>query len=74
MADRSELLIVGLVLSAAALVLVAPLLGRSGAAGTADVTMATAAAAGIAAFAIAARETLRATRRAKARARNGAER
>jgi 4-amino-4-deoxy-L-arabinose transferase-like glycosyltransferase len=73
-ADRIELLIVGLVLSAAALVLVAPLLGRSGAAGAADVTMATAAAAGFAAFAIALRETLRATRGTKARAKNGGER
>ncbi len=69
--DRSELLIVGLVLAAAALVLVAPLLGRSGAPGAADVTMAAATAAGIAAFAVAARETLAAMRRAKARAKSG---
>jgi hypothetical protein len=73
-ANRGELVIVGLVLSAAALVLVAPLLGRSGAAGAADATMAIAAAAGAGAFVIAARETLRAARRAKARAQNRGER
>lgn len=71
MADRSELVIVGLVLSAAALVLLAPLLGRSGAVGVAEVAMAAAAAAGVAAFAVATRETLRAIGRIKAQAKDG---
>jgi hypothetical protein len=70
-ADRSELVIVGFVLTAAALVLLAPLLGRSGAAGAAEATMAAAAAAGVAAFAVATRETLRAMRRIKAQAKDG---
>jgi hypothetical protein len=63
--DRSELSIVCLVLTAAALVLGAPLVGRSGAAGAANLMMAAAAAAGLAAFAVAARDTLRAMRRGR---------
>lgn len=66
MSDRSELAIVCLVLVAAALVLVAPVLGRWGAASAADGMMAAASAAGVAAFAIAARDTLRAVRRPRA--------
>jgi hypothetical protein len=66
MSDRSELGIVGLVLIAAALVLGAPLLGRWGAASAADGMMAAASAAGVAAFALAARDTMRAARRPRA--------
>jgi hypothetical protein len=66
MSDRSELAIVCLVLVAAALVLCAPVLGRWGAASAADGMMAAAAAAGVAAFAIAARDTVRAVRRPRA--------
>ena len=66
MSDRSELAIVCLVLLAGALVLVAPLLGRSGVTSAADAMMAAAAAAGFAAFLVAARDTLRAVRRQRA--------
>jgi hypothetical protein len=62
MSDRSELVIVCLVLAAMALVLGAPLIGRYGAAGAANAMMAAAAAAGLGAFAVAARDTLRAMR------------
>jgi len=64
--DRSELAIVCLVLVAAALALGAPLVGRWGAATAADLMMATAAAAGLGAFALAARDTVRAARRPSA--------
>jgi len=67
MSDRSELAIVCLVLLAGALVLGAPLLGRSGATSVADGMMAAAAAAGFAAFLVAARDTLHALRRQRAR-------
>ena len=63
MSDRSELAIVCLVLVAAALALGAPVLGRWGAANAADGMMGAASAAGIAAFALAARDTVRAVRR-----------
>ena len=63
MAARSDVAIALLVLAAAGLILVAPLLGRSGAPGWADVTMIAASIAGIAAFVLAAHATLRAGRR-----------
>jgi hypothetical protein len=66
MSDRSELAIVCLVLLAAALALGAPVLGRWGAASAADGMMAVASSAGVAAFAIAARDTVRAVRRSRA--------
>ena len=59
----SDRIIVFLVLAACGLVLVAPLLGRSGAPGIADVVMGSAAAASISAFVIAARATARAARK-----------
>jgi hypothetical protein len=65
MADRIESAIICLVLTAIGLVLVAPLLGRYGAAYTADVAMGAAAAAGVGAFVAATLETLRAARRAR---------
>ena len=68
MAGRSEDAIAILVLAAMGLVLIAPLLGRNGAGWWADVTMVAASLAGVAAFALAARATLRASRRPRARA------
>jgi hypothetical protein len=62
MPDRLELTIVSLVLVAAGLVLLAPLLGRSGALGAADIAVCGAAAAGIGAFVVTAYDTLRAAR------------
>jgi hypothetical protein len=62
MPDRLERMVVALVLVAAGLVLLAPLLGRSGAPGAADVAVGGAAAAGIGAFFATAYNTLRAAR------------
>ena len=61
--DRSEIAIVLLVLTAAALVLAAPVLGRNGFRGAADIAMAFAALAGIASFAVVMVDTLRSSRR-----------
>ena len=63
MADRVEVAIAVLALTAAALVLAAPVLGRSGAPLWADVFMASAAMAGVAGFALAGWSTWRAARR-----------
>ena len=60
---RTELAIVILVMAAAGLILVAPLLGRSGSPGWADLVMGLAAGAGLAAFMLVAVYTCRATRR-----------
>ncbi|HSD10566.1 MAG TPA: hypothetical protein VLF14_06265 [Candidatus Binatia bacterium] len=65
MADRLEVAIVGLVLAAAGLVLLAPLLGRYGAPGVADVAVGGATAAGIGAFFATAYNTLRAARKGR---------
>ena len=62
MPERSETAIAALVLAAIGLVLLAPLLGRAGAEPWADVAMLSAALAGVAAFLLAARATLRAAR------------
>jgi 4-amino-4-deoxy-L-arabinose transferase-like glycosyltransferase len=62
MADRSETWIAALALSAAGLVLCAPVLGRIGHAGAADAAMALAAACGLGSFLLAGRATLRAAR------------
>jgi hypothetical protein len=61
--DRIEVAIVLLVLAAAALVLAAPVLGRNGFRGAADIAMALAALAGISAFAVVTVDTLRSSRR-----------
>jgi hypothetical protein len=61
--DRSDTVIALLASAAAALVLAAPLLGRSGWPALADAVMASAALCGVAAFALAGRATLRAARR-----------
>jgi len=61
-AARSDLGLAVVVLSAAALVLVAPVLGRLGYAGAADVVMVAAAGCGVASFAMAGAATLRAAR------------
>jgi hypothetical protein len=71
--DRSETAIVALVLCAAGLAMIAPLLGRYGSPGAADVAMIAAAVAGFGAFAAAGRDTLRAIRRSH-REREGGER
>jgi hypothetical protein len=64
MSDRTEITIVALVMAAAGLILLAPLLGRYGAPGWADVVMLLAASAGVGAFAVVAVHTFRtATRR-----------
>jgi hypothetical protein len=68
--DRIESAIVCLVLVAAGLVLMAPLLGRYGAPVAADVTVGVAAVAGVAAFFAAAYNTLRASRKAAERTRD----
>ena len=65
MADRLEVAIVCLVLVAAGLVLVAPLLGRYGAPVAADVAVGGATAAGVGAFFATAYNTLRAARNAR---------
>jgi hypothetical protein len=61
--DRSEIAIVALVMAAAGLILLAPLLGRIGAPGWADAAMALASAAGFGAFVVVAVQTFRTTRR-----------
>jgi hypothetical protein len=72
MSDRTELAIVALVMSAAGLILAAPVLGRSGAPGWADVAMFGAAAAGVGAFGLAGMQTLRAARRSSKEGGGGA--
>ena len=67
MADRTEITVVALVMAAAGMILLAPLLGRYGAPGWADVVMLLAAGAGIGAFAVAAVHTFRAAPRRPAR-------
>lgn len=68
MSDRTEVVIAILVLAAAGLILLAPLLGRAGAPRWADVTMALAAGAGVSAFVLVAVYTWRAaTRRSEGR-------
>jgi hypothetical protein len=61
--DRTEVAIVTLVMAAAGLALVAPLLGRGGIPGWADVAMGLASGAGIGAFALVAVHTYRAATR-----------
>ena len=61
--DRTEAAIVALVMAAAGLILLAPLLGRIGAPGWADVVMALAAGAGVCAFVLVAVCTFCAARR-----------
>jgi hypothetical protein len=63
MADRTEIAIVVLVMVAAGLILLAPLLGRGGAPGWADAVMGIAAGAGVGAFVLAAVHTCRAAPR-----------
>jgi hypothetical protein len=62
-ADRTEVVIVALVMTAAGLILLAPLLGRVGVPGWADVVMALASGAGVGAFVLVAVVTGRAARR-----------
>jgi hypothetical protein len=62
-AERTEVVIVALVVAAAGLILLAPLLGRAGAPGWADVVMALASGAGVGAFVLVAVVTVRAARR-----------
>ena len=62
-ADRSDVAIVILVMTAAGLILLAPLLGRVGMPGWADVVMALASGAGVGAFVLVAVLTVRAARR-----------
>jgi len=67
-ADRTEVVIMVLVMAAAGLILVAPLLGRGGMPGWADVAMGLASGAGIGAFVLVAVHTCRAaTRRSNGR-------
>jgi hypothetical protein len=61
--DRTEIAVVVLVMAAAGMILVAPLLGRSGTPGWADVAMGLASGAGIGAFILAAVSTCRAAMR-----------
>jgi hypothetical protein len=63
MADRTETAIVVLVMAAAGLILLAPLLGRGGVPGWADAVMGLAAGAGFGAFVLAAVHTFRAAKR-----------
>lgn len=72
--DRTELGIVALVLAASGLVMLAPLLGRWGAAGLASAAMVAAAGCGLAAFATAGVHTVRAARRARPPEDEGGER
>ncbi len=65
MAARSEALLASLVLAAAALVLAAPVLGRSGHPMAADLAMAAAAGCGVGSFALAGVATLRAARQGR---------
>jgi hypothetical protein len=67
MADRTEIAVVALVMAAAGLILLAPLLGRYGASGWANVVMTLAAGAGVGAFAVVAVHTFRAASRRRAR-------
>jgi hypothetical protein len=62
-AERTEVVIVALVVAAAGLILLAPLLGRAGAPGWADVVMAIASGAGVGAFVLVTVVTVRAARR-----------
>jgi hypothetical protein len=62
-ADRTEVAIVTLVMAAAGLILLAPLLGRVGLPGWADVVMVLASGAGVCAFVLVAVVTVRAARR-----------
>jgi hypothetical protein len=62
-ADRTEVVIVALVMAAAGLILLAPLLGRVGVPGWADVVMALASGAGVGVFVLVAVVTVRAARR-----------
>lgn len=62
-ADRTEVAIVALIMSAAGLILLAPLLGRLGAPGWADMVMALASGAGVCPFILVAVATFRAARR-----------
>jgi hypothetical protein len=62
-ADRTEVVIVTLVMAAAGLILLAPLLGRIGAPGWANIVMALASGAGVGAFVLVAVVTCRAARR-----------
>lgn len=63
--DRTEVWIVGLVLAASGLVMVAPLLGRWGAPGLATAAMLAATGCGLGAFGAAGVHTVRAARRAR---------
>lgn len=65
--DRIEVAVALLALAAAALVLVAPLVGRNGAPAVADGLMIAAASAGVASFALAGFATVRAARRPRRR-------
>lgn len=69
----SDSRIVALALAAAALALLAPLLGRGGAARLADAVMIAGALCGVGAFALAAIETARAARRAGGSRRSGGD-
>jgi hypothetical protein len=70
-ADRTEVAIVVLVMAAAGLILVAPLLGRSGLSGWADIAMGLASGAGIGAFILVAVHTCRAATRRRDRGKGG---
>jgi hypothetical protein len=61
--ERTEVVIVTLIMAAAGLILLAPLLGRLGAPAWADVVMALASGAGVCAFILVAVVTFRAARR-----------
>jgi hypothetical protein len=62
MSDRLEMAIIVLVMAAAGLILVAPVVGRGGAPGWADALMGLAAGAGVGAFVLVAVHTCRAAR------------
>jgi len=72
MADRGDAGIAALALSASILVMGAPVLGRTGHTGAAEIAVALAAACGLGSFLLAGLATLRATR-AQSRAARGAE-
>jgi len=61
--DRSDFSVVACTLASVALVLTAPVLGRNGLRGVADLTTALGALAGISAFALVMVDTLRSSRR-----------
>jgi hypothetical protein len=71
-ADRTDVAIVTLVMAAAGLILLAPLLGRLGAPGWADTVMVLAAGAGVCAFVLVAVYTFCAARR-RGQGRKGGE-